>query len=173
VSEGYATSRFTTPNASPIRPLAPNSSPIGYAGTNPIRPPIFSSAADTLKLVYGNDPSPQASPNPSPSRPAKRARVIEDEEGHVQLRSPLIPRSASPSSNFDQDDAMDMGGDVDDSMMMNAPALPSPRLIRPLKFGARKTPPKKNVHTFVSATDRQTEAWQAANISKFAKLPPE
>lgn len=142
---------------------------------NPILPPIFSSAADTLKLVYGGGSSPQVSPNPSPSRPAKRARAIEDEDAecHVQLRLPLIPRSAFSRSNFDEDDAMDLGGDVDDGMVMDAPASPSPRHIRPLKRGTRKTPPKENVDIFGPVTDRPDGAWQAANISELAKLPPE
>lgn len=181
VNEGYATSRFTTPNASPIRPLVPNPSPIGRTDASPIPAPIFSSVSDTLRMVYGDNLSPQASPNPSPSRPTKRARVIEDEnvECHDRIHSSFTPRSALFSTNFGEDDLMDTGDDVDDDMVMDAPTFPpikSFRRITPLKRSTRSMPAKENIQGSVDASpvDRpKPEAWQAADISKFAKLTPD
>ena len=142
----------------------------------PIRPPIFSSVADTLRMVYGASPSPNASPNPSPTRPAKRARVIEDEstERHGQTSPPPIPRPMLSPSNSDKDNTMDVDDDVEDEML-DMPAFPQvkpPRRISPLK---RSMTAKECIDVFGPKGDSPVDQakQQAADISKFAKLSPE
>ncbi|KAF8309350.1 hypothetical protein DL93DRAFT_2170428 [Clavulina sp. PMI_390] len=145
VSEGYTTSRMTTPNTSPTRPQAPHPSPSKSLHPSPIRAPVFRSAADTLHDVYSQQTSfPSYSPNPSPPRPAKRVRDQSECNEEMPHHPPRLPRSVFSSVNFDDEDLVRMSDDDDDDEMdVDAPQLPPIRPSRQIIPLKRRLSPSK------------------------------
>lgn len=179
VNEGYATSRFTTPNASPNRPHAPNSSPIGSRNPSPIRAPLFRSAADTLHAVYSSS-APNISHSLSSSRVAKRARAAEDDDDVMPHHHSFIPRSTFSSPNFDYNDHMDLCDEEEDADM-ESPTLPrinASRQIRPLKrnmsnHSGQKNPWNTNFMMELTGSKLSPKKTSPVDISTFANLPPD
>lgn len=145
MNEGYATSRFTTPNTSPDRPRVPSSSPAVSTNPSPIRAPVFRSAADTLHDVYSTAAafSSQSRPGVSPSRSTKRTKDDDEDEAGMNLPSSqdsVVADAHGRSARFDDWDPDD-DDDMDEDTKMEFGDFPpirlTPRTIAPLKRSSK------------------------------------
>ena len=196
VADGYASSRFTTPNASPIKPVVPHSTPnhigalsTGNDASSTIPAPYFVTTTEILNSVYTTPPRshcanvPHASNASDASRnvitaflasPCTRKRSYTDSWGD---ESPSVASARLISTIADEDE---MSLDEDESPL--CPPFPvittaSDRNIKPLRRCKTKDRSIQAVstreHWNVSSDLAMTEAWQTVNISRFANVPPD
>ncbi|KAF9515208.1 hypothetical protein BS47DRAFT_798233 [Hydnum rufescens UP504] len=162
VSTGYTTSRLTTPNASPIKPPAPQSSPMYYPDA-PIPPPRFMTATDTLIDIFTVLPSSDT------AQPSLTSRVNKRSRGEVATMAPDF-------WDDDENDAMDMDMDRNsDTEGMEFPPIITSRLIKPLR--RQRTRPTSTgdptASSAISVEENRGGGDRTTDIAAISKHQPE